>query len=58
MIDAYRKLIAAVIGLAVLLAHRHLGIDLTAQSQMLVDVVISVLTALGVWAVPNTQTNT
>ena len=51
--EAYRKLIAAVIGLAVILAHRHLGLDLSAQEAVLVDVVIAGLTAAGVWGVSN-----
>lgn len=51
--EAYRKLIAAVIGLAVILAYRHLGLDLSAQEAVLIDVVIAGLTAAGVWGVRN-----
>lgn len=50
---AYRKLVAAVIGVLVMLAHRYLGIDLAGVEPALVDAAIAALTALGVWAVPN-----
>jgi len=49
----YRKLIAAAVGLAVLLANRHLGLDLTGQEQMLVDVTVAGLTAAGVFGFRN-----
>ena len=49
----YRKLIAALVGLAVLAASRY-GFDLSGQEQMIVDTVVSVLTAFGVYKAPNT----
>lgn len=51
----YRKLIAALVGLAVLLLHRHVGLDLAAQEAVLVDIVIAALTAAGVYQVPNEE---
>lgn len=50
---AYRKLIVAIVGLAIMLAHRHLGLDLSGQEEMIVDMVIAALTAVGVWGLPN-----
>jgi hypothetical protein len=49
----YRKLIAAIIGVALMLLHRHLGLDLTGLEPVIIDTVIAILTAVGVWAVPN-----
>lgn len=49
----YRKLITALVGLAVLGAARY-GFDLSGQEQMIVDTLVSVLTAVGVYAAPNT----
>lgn len=49
----YRKLVAAVVGVGVMLASRHLGVDLSGQEAALVDTAIAALTAAGVWAVPN-----
>ena len=48
---AYAKLIAAGIGMAVLLVKQLWGVELDAVK--ITDVVVMVLTALGVWAVPN-----
>lgn len=53
--EHYRKLIVAVIGLALMLGHKHLGIDLTAQEGSLVEVVIAILTAAGVYQVSNKE---
>ena len=50
---AYRKLVIAIVGLAIMLAHRHLGLDLSGQEEMIVDMVIAGLTAVGVWGLPN-----
>ena len=50
----YRKLIAAIIGVALMLLHRYLGVDLSGMEPAIIDTVIAVLTAIGVWAVPNT----
>lgn len=49
----YRKLIVAVVGLAVMLLHRHLGIDLAAQEAVLVDLVVAGLTAAGIYGFRN-----
>lgn len=54
LISAYKKLIVAVVGLAVLLVNKHFGFDLGAQEALLVDGVIAALTAAGVWKVENT----
>ena len=48
----YNKLIVAVVGLAVLLAARY-GIDLSAQASTIVDLVVALATAFGVYQVPN-----
>lgn len=53
--SAYRKLVAAVIGVAILLLNEKLGLDLSGQEQALVDTAIAALTAFGVWAVPNEE---
>jgi hypothetical protein len=49
----YRKLIAAIIGVALMLLHRYLGVDLSGMEPAIIDTVIALLTAFGVWAVPN-----
>lgn len=51
----YRKLIAAAVGVGVMLLATHVGIDLTAQEESIVQIIIGGLTAAGVWAVPNEQ---
>ena len=48
----YRKLIAAAVGLAVMLAARY-GIDLNDAEQPIVDAAVAALTALGVYYFPN-----
>ena len=53
---AYSKLIAAIVGLVILLANQFFGVDLTGLEQPVIDTVsalIAALTAAGVWAVPN-----
>ena len=54
---AYRKLIAAVLGVGSLLLVQHTGIDLTQQAVLLEELIVGVLTAVGVWAVPNDTRN-
>ena len=49
----YRKLIAAGIGVGLMVLHRELGIDFTHNQAMLVDMVIAILTAAGVWGLRN-----
>jgi hypothetical protein len=51
--EQYRKLIAALVGLALLLGAKY-GVDLTSQQGALVDLLLALGTAFGVWAVPNT----
>ena len=48
----YNKLIVAAVGLAVLLGAQF-GLDLTAQQDAIVQVVTAVLTAFGIYQVPN-----
>lgn len=51
---AYAKLIAAVIGMGVLMVKQFTGVDLGSDAaSKLTDVVIMVLTAIGVWRVEN-----
>lgn len=54
-ISAYRKVIAAVVGLALLMLNKYVGIDLLGMETTLVDAIITALTAIGVWAVPNAE---
>lgn len=54
MMQRYSKLIAAIVGLAVLVAGRH-GLDLSGDTQLLSDLLVGVLTAVGVWGVPNKE---
>jgi hypothetical protein len=49
----YRKMIAAVVGLAVLFIYRRFGIDLTGMEETLVEILASVATAIAVYALPN-----
>jgi uncharacterized membrane protein (DUF441 family) len=48
----YNKLIVAVVGLVVMLAAEH-GLNLSAQQDAIVQILVSVLTAAGVYQVPN-----
>lgn len=49
----YRKLVTAVVGLGLMLLHRHIGLDLTGQEAAIVDMAIAGLTAAGVYSVRN-----
>ena len=49
----YRKLIAAVLGVGSLLLVQQTGINLMEQAVLLEELIVGVLTAVGVWAVPN-----
>lgn len=51
----YRKLIASIVGLALLAAARY-GLDLTEHEQAITDLVLSALTAYGVFQLPNART--
>lgn len=55
MFAAYRKLVAAAIGLILLLVYRRLGIDLTGTDDLWVELVMSAATAFSVWLFPNRQ---
>jgi uncharacterized membrane protein (DUF441 family) len=50
----YRKLIAAIVGLLVILLYRQFGIDLTGTEEFLVEILVSTVTAVAVYAFPNT----
>ncbi|MBA5779128.1 hypothetical protein H2509_20615 [Stappia sp. F7233] len=49
----YRKLIAAIVGLVVMILYRRFGVDLMGAETLLVDLIVSGLAAFGVWFVPN-----
>jgi len=51
----YRKLIAALIGVALMIANDRFGYNLTGMETELTGLVIAALTALGVWAAPNSN---
>lgn len=53
MIAEYRKAIAAVVGLALILVHRATGLDFGGIEPMLVDSILAGLTALGVYGLRN-----
>lgn len=46
------KLVAAVVGLVILVAG-HYGLDLSQDSQLITDALVSIATALAVYFVPN-----
>jgi hypothetical protein len=48
-----RKLVVAIVGLALLLVHQHFGLDLLGMEPVIVDTVIAILTAIGIYTVPN-----
>jgi hypothetical protein len=50
--QAYAKLIAAVVGVLILLGQRH-GLNLAGQEQVLVEGAIALATAFSVWYLPN-----
>ena len=51
----YRKLIAAVVGIAVLLLAKY-GVNLAGQEGVLVDAFLAIATAFGVYQVKNETT--
>ena len=53
MLSHIRKLIVAIVGIALLLVHQHFGLDLSDQAETIVSVVIGLLTAIGVYQLPN-----
>lgn len=50
---AYSKLIAAAVGLIIMVGKDFLNLDLTAHAQTITEIVIAVLTAAGVYLAPN-----
>ncbi|MCH8476295.1 MAG: hypothetical protein LAT55_13825 [Opitutales bacterium] len=53
MMGKIRKLVVAVVGLAVLLVYKWTGLDIGGVEPALVEGVLAVLTAIGVYAVRN-----
>lgn len=51
--NVYRKLLTAVAGLFVLLLYKRYGIDLMGLDSFIVEIIVSLLTAFGVYAFPN-----
>ena len=51
--QAYNKAIVAVVGGIVMVAQKHLGIDLTGTEAIWIDIIVAVLTAAGVYGLPN-----
>lgn len=49
----YRKLVAGVVGLILLVGNRYIGLDLSGQEQTIIDLVISAGTAFGIWGAKN-----
>ena len=56
MISPYKKLLAALVGITVLLVNRHFGFDLSPHEAVLVDIAIGALTAAGVYGFANEET--
>lgn len=48
-----RKLVVGAIGLAAMLVHRYTGFDMGGMEPMLVDAALALLTAWGIYQVPN-----
>lgn len=53
----YRKLIAAIVGVLAMLANQKFGLDLTGMEVEVTNGIIALLTAVGVWALPNTPSS-
>ncbi|WP_119167097.1 hypothetical protein [Algihabitans albus] len=49
----YRKLIVALIGALLIALDQFLGFSVSWEAEQIVNTLIPVLTAVGVWAVPN-----
>jgi hypothetical protein len=54
--ERYSKLIAAILGLVVLVGNRHFGVDLGPEMNALSEVLIAGATAFGVYMVSNKET--
>ncbi len=51
----YRKAVAAVIGVSALLSLRYLEIEFVGLDSIVLELVVSALTAWGVYQVPNSE---
>lgn len=51
----YRKLIVALIGAALVAINTFFGVELAIGAEGVLNVLIPVLTAFGVWAAPNSN---
>jgi len=51
----YRKLYAAIIGVSVLVALRYFDVTVAGLDSVVLELVVSALTAFGVYQVPNEQ---
>ena len=49
----YRKVIVAVVGLALLLANDHMGFNIPGPAEGITNMVVSAATAFGVWGATN-----
>lgn len=48
-----RKLVVAVVGLAIVFLYNRFGVDLAGLEPAIIEGVLMVLTAVGIYAVPN-----
>lgn len=55
--DKYRKLIAAAVGLIFMLVATLTDFKIPVGETDVVNIIVMVLTAIGVWAVPNAPTD-
>lgn len=49
----YRKFLAALVGVAALVALRHFEVHVPGMDAIVMDLIVSALTAFGVYQVPN-----
>jgi len=49
----YRKLIVAIVGAALIAVDQFFGFSIGWEAEQIVNTLIPVLTAIGVWAAPN-----
>ncbi len=49
----YNKFIVAAVGAAAMLVNSRYGVDITGEAQGVWTNIVAILTAFGVWAVPN-----
>lgn len=55
MLSNYRKLIVAVVGAILVALNTFFGIDIAMGADGVMNILIPILTAFGVWAAPNTE---